>query len=145
VATTLDEIVTEMSDADVEERKEILIDFAKTLPALPERFEPLKDSAHRVHECQSPVFLFVEVEGDRVAIFADAPVEAPTVRGFVSLLVEGLNGATVRDVLSVGNDLITRLGLPEVLGMLRLNGLTGVLNRLKAEVVRAASTAKAPA
>ena len=37
----------------------------------------LKDAAHRVEECQSPVFLFVELEGDRVAIHADAPIEAP--------------------------------------------------------------------
>ncbi len=27
--------------------------------------------------CQSPVFLFVELEADRVAIHADAPIEAP--------------------------------------------------------------------
>ena len=138
--TALDEIVTEMSEADAEERKEILIDFARSLPALPERFSGLKDPAHRVHECQSPVFLFVEVEGDRVAIHADAPIEAPTVRGFVSLLVEGLRGATVAEVLALRNDLLTRLGLPEVLGMLRLNGLSGVLNRLKAEVARASSS-----
>lgn len=139
VATALDEIVAEMSSADVEERKEILIDFARSLPALPERYAALKDSSHRVHECQSPVYLFVELDGDRVSIHADAPVEAPTVRGFVSLLVEGLRGATVADVLALRNDLIMRLGLPEVLGMLRLNGLNGVLNRLKIEVARAAA------
>ena len=33
------------------------------------------------------------------ALHADAPIEAPTVRGFVSLLLEGLNGATVEEVL----------------------------------------------
>jgi cysteine desulfuration protein SufE len=140
VAIPLDEIVAEMSEADVEDRKEILIDFARSLPALPERFAALKDPDHRVHECQSPVFLFVELDGDRVNIHAEAPIEAPTVRGFVSLLVEGLRGATVADVLALKNDLIMKLGLPEILGMLRLNGLNGVLNRLKAEVARAASS-----
>jgi cysteine desulfuration protein SufE len=137
VATKLDSIVDEMSEADAEERKEILIDFAKSLPALPERFIGLKDSAHRVHECQSPVFLFIELAGDHVAIHADAPIEAPTVRGFVSLLVEGLSGSSVEDVLAVRSDLIARLGLPEILGMLRLNGLSGVLHRLKSEVSQA--------
>jgi cysteine desulfuration protein SufE len=115
-----------------------LIDFARNLPELPERLAAHKDETHRVEECQSPVYLFVELEGDRAAIHADAPIEAPTVRGFVALLVEGLNGATIEEVLAVRDDLIERLGLPEILGMLRVRGLSGVLRRLKAEVTRAA-------
>lgn len=138
MAAALDAIVAELGDADKQERIEILIDFAKSLPPLPERLAAHKDAAHRVEECQSPVFLFVELEDERVGIHADAPIEAPTVRGFVSLLVEGLNGATVEEILAVRSDLIERIGLPEILGMLRVRGLTGVLNRLKAEVTRAA-------
>lgn len=141
MALLLDEIVAEMGDADNEERKELLIDFARSLPPLPERYEALKDGEHRVHECQSPVFLFVELDGEKVTLHADAPIEAPTVRGFVSLLVQGLRGATVRDILTLKNDLITKLHLQEILGMLRLNGLNGVLNRLKAEVASAAVNA----
>jgi cysteine desulfuration protein SufE len=137
VATELDAIVSELNEADKQERIELLIDFAKRLPPLPERLAEHKDAAHRVEECQSPVFLFVELAGDRVSIHADAPVEAPTVRGFVSILVEGLTGATAEDVLSVRADLIERCGLPEILGMLRVRGLGGVLRRLKAEVTRA--------
>jgi cysteine desulfuration protein SufE len=53
-------------------------------------------------------------------------------------LVEGLSGATVEEILGVGNDLVERLGLPEILGMLRVRGLHGILRRLKAEVTRAA-------
>jgi cysteine desulfuration protein SufE len=146
MAAALDAIVTELGEADRQERIDLLIDFAKSLPPLPDRLAAHKDDAHRVPECQSPVFLFVELEGDRVAIHADAPIEAPTVRGFVSLLVEGLNGATVEEVLAVRPDLIDRIGLPEILGMLRVRGLSGVLTRLKAEVTRAAiARASAPA
>ncbi len=137
MATALDEIVAEMSAADAEDRKEILLDFARSLPPLPERYAALKDAAHRVHECQSPVYLFVELAGDRVVLHADVPMEAPTVRGFVSLLVEGLKNATPADVLALRNDLPARLGLTEILGMLRLHGLNGVLNRVKAEVAHA--------
>src|SRR4051812_47878826 len=103
-----------MSEADAEDRKEILIDFARSLPPLPEKYAELKDPDHRVHECQSPVFLFVEVDEGRVTLHADAPIEAPTVRGFVSLLVAGLRGAAVADVLALRGDLVTRLGLPEI-------------------------------
>ena len=117
----------------------MLIDFAKNLPPLPPQLEELKDASHRVEECQSPVFLFVDIQGDRVTLHADAPIEAPTVRGFVAILMEGLNGASVPEILAVPNDLIERIGLPEILGMLRVRGLSGVLSRLKREVLRVAS------
>ena len=138
MAAALEAIVSELGDADRQERIELLIEFAKNLPPLPDRLEKLKDAEHRVEECQSPVFLFVETDGNRVEIHADAPIEAPTVRGFVAILVEGLNGATVEDVLSVRGDLIERIGLPEILGMLRVRGLGGILGRLKKEVTKAA-------
>jgi len=145
MVAALDAIVTELSEADRQERIELLIDLARNLHPLPERLAEFKDAAHRVEECQSPVFLIVEMNGDdRVAIFADAPIEAPTVRGFVSLLVEGLNGATVEEILQVPNDLVDRIGLPEILGMLRVKGLHGVLRRLKAEVTRTAMAQRRP-
>ncbi len=138
MAAALESIVSELADADRQERIELLIDFAKNLPPLPARLEALKDAEHRVEECQSPVFLFVESDGEKVEIHADAPIEAPTVRGFVAILVEGLNGATEEEVLSIRGDLIERIGLPEILGMLRVRGLSGILGRLKKEVTKAA-------
>ena len=113
------------------------LDFAKTLPPLPDRLLAHKDASHRVEECQSPVYLFVELEGDCVHLHADAPIEAPTVRGFVSILVQGLDGTKAEEVLSVPRDLIERIGLPEILGMLRVRGLSGVLARVKGEVSKA--------
>src|SRR5690349_2235966 len=104
-----------MREADRQERIEMLIDLARSLLPLPERLSQFKDAAHRVEECQSPVFLFVELDADRVSIHADAPPEAPTVRGFVALLIEGLDGASVEEVLKVPNDLIERAGMPEIL------------------------------
>jgi cysteine desulfuration protein SufE len=139
LAAALEAIITELGEAEKRERIELLIDYARSLPELPERLAEHKDKAHRVEECQSPVFLFVEVEEDKVTIHADVPIEAPTVRGFVSLLVEGLNGSRVADVLGVRNDLIERAGLLEILGMQRLHGLNGVLNRLRQEVAKAAA------
>src|SRR3954452_16122960 len=99
MGAAIDAIASELLEADRQERIEMLIDLAKGLPPLPDRLAAFKDAAHRVEECQSPVFLFVELEdGAHASIFADAPIEAPTVRGFVALLVEGLNGATVEEI-----------------------------------------------
>jgi cysteine desulfuration protein SufE len=136
--TKLDAIISDLKGCDRQERIDLLLDFAKSLPPLPERLVAHKDASHRVEECQSPVYLFVELESSQVSLFADAPVEAPTVRGFVSLLLEGLSGATVEDVLQVPADLVDRCGLGEILGMLRVRGLSGVLRRLKSEVTRTA-------
>jgi cysteine desulfuration protein SufE len=138
--TRLDEIIKELSQADRQERIDYLLDFAKSLPPLPDRLAAHKDASHRVEECQSPVYLFVELRGNSASLYADAPLEAPTVRGFVSLLLEGLNGATVEEILQVPANLVERCGLGEILGMLRVRGLSGVLRRLKAEVTQAAMT-----
>ena len=140
----LDAIVTELATADKQDRIELLIDFAKSLKPLPERLHGLRDATHRVEECQSPVYLFVErAAGDQVRLFADAPIEAPTVRGFVSILLEGLDGASADEILAVPSDLVDRIGMPEILGMLRVHGLNGVLRRLKSEVARSELIASA--
>jgi cysteine desulfuration protein SufE len=148
VRSALEEVVKELRESDAEDRKEILIDLAKSLPPLPERLAQFKDEVHRVPECMSPVFLIVEFDNGHVAIHADAPIEAPTVRGFVSMLVEGLNGATVEEVLGTPNDLVERSGIHELVGMQRAAGLPGILRRVKLEVTRAAmskATAKSTA
>ncbi len=134
----LETILAELKEADRQERIDLVLDFAKSLPPLPERLVAHKDAAHRVEECQSPVYLFVELDGSQVSLYADAPIEAPTVRGFVAILLAGLNGATVEEVLQVPADVVERCGLAEILGMLRVRGLTGVLRRLKGEVTRKA-------
>ena len=140
----LDALIDELREADRQERSELLIDLARSLPPLPPRLEHLKDEAHRVPECMSPVFVFAELDDGHVALHADAPVEAPTVRGFVSLLVEGLDGSTIEEILAVPNDLVERSGVAEILGMQRVGGLAGVVRRVKGIVARAAAEA-APA
>lgn len=136
----LEALIDELREADRQERIELLIDLARTLPPLPDRLAHFKDEAHRVPECMSPVFLVAEREDDRVRLHADVPIEAPTVRGFVSMLVEGLDGATVPEVQAVPADLVERSGVAEILGMQRIGGLAAVVRRLKNLVSRAPAT-----
>jgi len=113
-------------------RLELLLDYSERLAPLPERFHEARDAGfNRVPECQSPVFLWIEHAGGRTRLHADAPPEAPTVRGFVSLLLETLDGADTRDVAALPLDLLTRLGLAPLLGMMRTRGLTAILHRIK--------------
>lgn len=127
----LAELVEELGGADRQERIELLIDLAKTLPALPERYEGLKDEAHRIPECQSPVYFFIEHDGDTVRVFGDAPIEAPTVRGFVAVLCEGLDGTSLQEALAIPDDILEKSGLTQILGMQRVSGLHAVVRRIK--------------
>ena len=142
----LDQIIDEFAELDPRERLELLAEFADNLPPLPPRYQAEKDRGdHRVHECQTPVFLWVELIDGRVQVYADVAPEAPTVKGFVNILVEAFNGTTVDEALTVPTDLLQRLGLAQVLGMMRLPGLQAVLNHIRRLTVAAASNAARPA
>ena len=134
-----EQLVAELGELDRQERIELLIDLARTLPPLPDRLAEFKDAAHRVPECQSPVFLFPEREQDTFILHADVPPEAPTVRGFMAMLVEGLSGAPLQEAVLVPADLIERSGLRELLGMQRVSGLHGVLRRVRDMAIRMAA------
>ena len=135
---TLDTLIPRFKAADRTTRLETLLDYSRKLPALPERFQDEKErSEHRVHECQTPVYLWVVVEGGKVHIHADVPPESPTVRGFISLLARSLDGAAPADVARVPDDLLDQLGLSETLGMNRTQGLTAILYRIKRSVAAA--------
>jgi cysteine desulfuration protein SufE len=136
---TLDSLIPRFKSADRTTRLETLLDYSRKLPPLPERLERQKDNEdHRVPECQTPVFLWVEVEGGKVHIHADVPPESPTVRGFISLLARSLDGVAPDEVARVPDDLLDQLGLSETLGMTRTQGLTAVLYRIKRSVASAA-------
>jgi len=133
----LDEIIEEFADLDSRERLELLLDFAEDLPPLPERFQDeRRQGKNRVQECQTPVYLWVEVNQGQVQIYGDVAPEAPTVKGFVAILVEAFSGQSAEEVLAVPPNVLTRLGLIEALGMVRMRGLSGVLKRIHEEVAR---------
>ncbi len=133
----LDRYIARFKAADRATRLEALLDFSRKLPSLPAERELEKES-HRVPECQTPVFLWVEVRGGIVSISADVPRESPTVRGFVSLLVNGLEGATPAEIAALPDDLLHSFGLDETLGMLRMHGLTAIVQRVKRAAAAAA-------
>ncbi|HVA46455.1 MAG TPA: SufE family protein [Pirellulales bacterium] len=136
----LDEIAEEFAELTPRERLELLLDFAEGLPELPEPLRAERDRGeHRVHECMTPVYLWVQDENGHVRIYADVAPEAPTVKGFVGILVDAFSGATPEEVLRVPADVLRRLGLLEALGMVRMRGLSAILNRIRADVVKLAA------
>ncbi|MBX7074998.1 MAG: SufE family protein [Pirellulales bacterium] len=134
----LDELVTEFADLEPRERLELLLEYCDNLPKLPPELEAEKAAGmHRVHECQTPVFLWVDLVDGLVRIQADVAPEAPTVKGFVGILVSALSGKPPQAVLAVPTDLLNRLGLVEALGMMRTRGLGAIVHRIREETRRA--------
>lgn len=131
----LDEIAAEFAELDLEERLELLLDYAGKLPPLPPELQRLRDTTgSRVVECMTPVFMWVAVRDGRVQIFAEVAEEAPTVKGFVAILAEIFSGAEPEDVLSVRPNLLLRLGLLDAVGMVRMRGLTAIEDRIRRSV-----------
>ena len=131
----LDSIREDFLALEVRERLQLLLEFSQELPELPERYADHPDLLERVVECQSPVFLFVEVDDARIVhLFVTAPRESPTTRGFASILVQGLAGLTVDEVLSVPGDYPLELGLTEAVSPLRIRGMMGLLGRIQRQV-----------
>jgi cysteine desulfuration protein SufE len=129
------EIAAEFGELEPRERLELLLEFAENLPPLPPRYQAeMERAAHRVQECQSPVFVWVAVRDGLVDLVADAAPEAPTVKGFVSILVDAFSGARAEEVLAVEPNLVQKLGLVEALGMLRMRGLQAILFYIRRQI-----------
>ncbi|MHA7986595.1 SufE family protein [Rathayibacter sp. CAU 1779] len=132
---TLQEIKEEFLALELRERLQLLLEFSNELPELPERYRDHPDLFERVVECQSPVFIFVEVDDDDIVhLYATAPRESPTTRGFASILAQGLAGLTAGEVLAVPDDYPQELGLNEAVSPLRVRGMTALLGRTKHQV-----------
>jgi cysteine desulfuration protein SufE len=131
----LADIREEFLALETRDRLQLLLEFSNELPELPERYRDHPDLLERVEECQSPVFIFVEVDDDSVVhLYATAPKEAPTTRGFASILAQGLAGLTAEQVLAVPDDYPNTIGLTEAVSPLRIRGMTALLGRTMRQV-----------
>jgi cysteine desulfuration protein SufE len=131
----LEEIREEFLELETRDRLQLLLEFSNELPSLPPEYTDHPDLLERVVECQSPVYIFVDVDADSVVhLHATAPKESPTTRGFASILVQGLAGLTVDEVLAVPDDYPNTIGLTEAVSPLRIRGMTGMLARAKRQV-----------
>ncbi|HET8615570.1 MAG TPA: SufE family protein [Actinomycetales bacterium] len=133
----LAELVDDFTSVDPPDRLQLLLELSDELPELPQRYVERSEQMEQVHECQTPLFLAVEVEaGDDhvVHLFFDAPPEAPTTRGFAGILRSGLDGLPAEEVLAVPDDVPFKFGLGEAVSPLRLRGMVAMLGRIKRQV-----------
>lgn len=128
---SLARVIEEFASAPKTLRLPLLLEYARKLPPPPEGLGELE----QVHECQTPLFLRADVGSDgRVSLYFDAPEEAPTTRGFASVVHAALDGATVEEVLGVPDDFYQQMGLAELISPLRLRGMGAIVTRVKRQV-----------
>ena len=131
----LAEIVDDFTSLPGKERLQLLLEFSDDLPPLPERYAGHRELLEQVPECQSPLFLAVEVDDDgTVHLFFDAPPEAPTTRGFAGILQSGLDGLDATEVLATPDEFTGQLGLTNLVSPLRLRGMSAMLSRIKRQI-----------
>lgn len=125
----LAEVVSEFAEVSGQDKLKLLLEFADDLPSLPSDLE--EAAMEPVPECQSPLFLHVDADDrDRVRLYFSAPAEAPTTRGFASILAT-LDGQPAAAILAVPDDFYADLGLAKLISPLRLRGMSAMLTRIK--------------
>ena len=131
----LRDIAEEFTALHGKERLQLLLEYADELPPLPARYIEHRDLLEHVPECQTPLFLAVEVDDkDTVHLFFEAPPEAPTTRGFAGILHAGLDGLSVDEILATPAEFSSQLGLQDLVSPLRLRGMAAMLARIKSQV-----------
>lgn len=128
------QIAQEFNSVGVRERLEFLLEYSENLPELPERYRNSPELLEKVEECQSPVFLFVEVMNGKVSLYITAPKEAPTTRGFAGILRTVIDGAVIEDALTLDEGFVNSLGLGQAVSPLRLRGMKAMLYRIQRQI-----------
>lgn len=128
----LQEIIDDFAIASRQEKIEMLISYAESLPPLPERWQDDRDKMEPVPECMTPVFLAGEQRSDGgIVFYFDIPPQSPTVRGLAAILANGLNGYSPEEIISVPSNFYIQMNLQEALSTQRLNGFPGMLMHMK--------------
>ncbi len=134
----LAELVDEFAEVGPRDRLQLLLELSQELPELPgalRRRRGVDGAGARVPVAAVPG----GGGGARRPIggcTCSSPPrrEAPTTRGFASILRTGLDGEPAADVLAVPDDFYVALGLGQAVSPLRLRGMAAMLARIKNKV-----------
>jgi cysteine desulfuration protein SufE len=133
------EIIEEFGLMPDSQKLQLLLEYSEALPELPAKYGEHPELLERVEECQAPVFIAVEGDANQVQLVFSAPEEAPTTRGFASVLHAALNGKSAEEIANFDDDFPSRLGIEKLISPLRIRGMRGMLFRIKRKASELAS------
>jgi cysteine desulfuration protein SufE len=122
-----EEIIDEFSMFDDwMERYEYIIELGKSIPLIDEQF---KTDDNIIKGCQSKVWLYASLEGDKIIYTADS--DAILTKGIVALLLRVFSDHTPQEILNADTSFIDKIELKEHLSPTRANGLLSMIKQLK--------------
>lgn len=136
IPENLAQIIDDFSWAEGREKLDMLIEYAENMPPLPERLQGKQAEMDPVPECMTPVFMEAELSDGKMHFYFEVPRESPTVRGFASLMSQGVDCASPEQVLKIPADFFLQMGLDQVLTQQRLNGISAILAHMKQIALR---------
>jgi cysteine desulfuration protein SufE len=122
---------------DWTERYQYLIDLGRQLPPFPGEW---KTEEHRVHGCQSMVWLVAR--GDAANMHFDATSDSAIVSGLIALVLRVYSDRSAREIIATEPQFITAIGLAKHLSPTRSNGLAAMLAKLKSHAAAAAAASQ---
>lgn len=117
---------------DWSERYQYLIDLGRKLPEFPDEF---RTEAHRLHGCQSIVWIVPSGDADRLDFAAAS--DSAIVSGLVYLALRVYSGRSAQDILATDPAYIADIGLAKHLSPTRSNGLASLLAFIRDTAQRA--------
>ena len=119
---------------DWSERYQYLIDLGRKLPVFPEQW---KTEDHRLHGCQSMVWIVPS--GDAARLDFAAVSDSAIVSGLVFLALRVYGGRSAAEILATEADFVASIGLAKHLSPTRNNGLASLLAFIREQARAAAS------
>lgn len=123
----LDKIVEKFKRRDNPKQKyEQLLWYAKKLAPIAEE---AKTEENKVSGCVSQVYITSKLKEDKVFYTGDS--DAQLVKGLVAFLIEGLNGLTPTEIITLTPDFIEETGLQVSLTPSRANGFINIFKKMQ--------------
>jgi cysteine desulfuration protein SufE len=107
---------------DWSERYQYLIDLGRKLPEFPDAW---KTEEHRLHGCQSLVWIVAE--GDASKLDFHSISDSAIVSGLIYLALRVYSGRSAQEILATTPDYIAHIGLAKHLSPTRSNGMAALL------------------
>ncbi len=107
---------------DWSERYQYLIDLGRKLPPFPEEW---KTEEHRLHGCQSMVWIVPEGNAEQLRFHAIS--DSAIVSGLIYLALRVYSGRSAQEILATEPDYVASIGLARHLSPTRSNGLAAML------------------
>jgi len=111
---------------DWSERYQYLIDLGRKLPAFPEAW---KTDTHRLHGCQSMVWIVAEGDAKRLSFRAIS--DSSIVSGLIFLALRVYSGRPASEIIATNPDYIQAIGLSKHLSPTRAKGLDALVRFIR--------------